>query len=161
MFGSMPSGAKAYAKVGLETGVTAASPHRLISMLLEGAIVAVGNAAVLTAARDIPGKGIAISKAIAIIDSGLRTSLDKEAGGAIANSLDLLYQYMSRRLIEANLKSDTAMLDEVEQLLRDLKVSWEQIGAVPAPARELSAASAANVPDYDTLAPRTTSLVKA
>jgi len=122
MFGSSQvRGANAYAKVGIETGVIAASPHKLIVMLFEGAIVAISNAMQFMENGDIAGKGNSISKAIAIIENGLRASLDKKAGGEIAISLDALYEYMNSRLVEANAKNNLAYLTEVQNLLRDLK----------------------------------------
>src|SRR6202008_3899603 len=105
MFGSKQSGVNAYAKVGIETGVTSASPHKLIVMLFDGALVAVNSAIMHMKAGNIPDKGAAISKAILIIDSGLRASLDKKAGGEIAEGLDALYEYMGARLLQANLKN--------------------------------------------------------
>lgn len=134
MFGSSFGGARAYAKVGLETGVVAASPHQLIVMLFEGAIIAVKSGLVHMKARDFEKKGAAISKAIAIINEGMRASLDKKAGGAIAANLDSLYQYMVGRLLKANLDNDPALLDEVLALLVDLKSSWDAIGATAAQA---------------------------
>ncbi|MBC7489560.1 MAG: flagellar export chaperone FliS [Glaciimonas sp.] len=128
MFGSSQAhGANAYAKVGIETGVIAASPHKLIVMLFEGAIVALSNAITQMNNGDIAAKGHSISKAIAIIDSGLRASLDKKAGGEIAVSLDSLYEYMNNRLLLANLNNQVELLGEVQILLRDLKSSWEAI----------------------------------
>ena len=158
MFGSMQTGVNAYARVGMETGVAAASPHKLISMLFDGAIVAVGNAARHARAGEIADKGQALSKAIAIIENGLRASLNKEAGGNIAHSLDALYQYMSRALLEANLGNDTGKMDEVAGLLRDLKQSWDAIADQAAPA---PAAAPRPMPAYDALAPRAVSLAKA
>src|SRR4051812_35994542 len=99
MFGSPNLGANAYAKVSVETGVTAASPHQLVLMLFEGAMVAIATAKQSMQAGDIPGKGKAISKAINIVDNGLRASLDKKAGGDIAMNLYDLYEYMSNRLL--------------------------------------------------------------
>src|SRR4051812_8430739 len=98
MFGSIQHGANAYAKVGVETGVAAASPHHLISMLFDGALIAVAHASQHMKAGNIADKGTAISKAIMIINDGLRTSLNKTAGGEIAHRLDALYEYLSRRL---------------------------------------------------------------
>ena len=69
MFGTTQSGAHAYAKVGIETGVISASPHKLIVMLYDGAIVAISNATQQMKNGDIPAKGYSISKAIAIIES--------------------------------------------------------------------------------------------
>ena len=129
MFGSSSRGAQSYAKVGLETGVVAASPHKLISMLYDGALVAVLSAQMHMKAGNVPEKGKAISRAMQLIDSGLRASLDKNAGGEIAENLDALYEYMGARLWTANLKNDLALMEEVQRLLTDLRDTWNAIGA--------------------------------
>lgn len=157
MFGSSPNGANAYAKVGIETGVSSASPHKLIVMLFDGALIAVSTAVQHMKSGDIAGKGQSISKAIRIIDQGLRASLNKEAGGEIGQNLDALYEYMSNRLMMANLKNDADMLDEVYRLLRDLKSAWEAIGATASQ----DAPAAPRIPAYDTAAPNVQHLVKA
>ena len=133
MFGSKQSGVNAYAKVGIETGVTSASPHKLIVMLFDGAMVAVSAAVLHMKAGNIPAKGAAISKAIMIIDSGLRAALDKKAGGEIAEGLDALYEYMGARLLQANLKNQVDILEEVQRLLGELRGAWNAIGATSAP----------------------------
>jgi flagellar secretion chaperone FliS len=132
MFGSRQTGVNAYAKVGIETGVLAASPHKLIVMLFDGALVSISNALMNMRAGNIGEKGKAISKAIMIIDSGLRASLDKKVGGEIAEGLDALYEYMSGRLLTANLKNDPTILEEVQRLLTELRDAWNQIGDTPA-----------------------------
>lgn len=137
MFGSMQRGVNAYAKVGLETGVASASPHKLIVMLYDGALVSLLSAASNMKAGNIAAKGAAISKAITIIDNGLRAALDKKAGGEIAEGLDALYDYMSRRLLEANIKNKVELVEEVHGLLADLRGAWVAIGDQvdrPAPA---------------------------
>jgi flagellar protein FliS len=63
------------------------------------------------------------------IIQGLRTSLDAEKGGDIAANLDSLYEYMGRRLLEANMNNDTAILDEVNTLLSEIKLGWDGIPA--------------------------------
>jgi flagellar secretion chaperone FliS len=128
MFGSPQRGVNAYAKVGLETGIAAASPHKLITMLYDGAIVALINAGNHMKAGNIEGKGKAISHAIQIIDNGLKASLDKEVGGEIAKNLDALYEYMTARLLTANLQNQVEIVDEVRGLLTDLRDTWKQIG---------------------------------
>jgi flagellar protein FliS len=133
MFGTTKRGVNAYANVGLETSVASASPHKLIVMLYDGALVAVMSALMHMKAGNIPEKGKSISHAITIIDSGLRASLDKSAGGEIAEGLDALYKYMNARLLSANIHNDTAALEEVQRLLADLRETWNAIGA-PAPA---------------------------
>lgn len=157
MFGSPHNGANAYAKVGMETGVAAADPHSLVVMLFEGAMVAVSSAIQHMQAGDIEKKGAAISKAIMIIDAGLRASLNKEAGGGLALNLDALYEYMSRRLLIANLKNQVQVLEEVHQLLKGLKSAWETIGNKPADT--MPEAPLPRV-DYQS-APQSSSLVKA
>ena len=115
-----------YKKVGLHGGVESASPHRLIQMLFEGALEKIQNAKTHIENNEIAGKGEQISWAISIID-GLRVSLDKSAGGEIAENLDMLYDYMSRRLLEANLHTDVTMLDEVTGLITEIKSAWDVI----------------------------------
>lgn len=157
MFGSSQShGANAYAKVGIETGVISASPHKLIIMLYDGAITSLANATQYMKDNDIPAKGNSISKAIAIIETGLRASLDKKAGGDIAASLDALYEYMSNRLLQANLNNQPEGLIEVQNLLRDLKFSWEAI----APNNN-QLHTEAPPPPVDPLEPRRATLFKA
>lgn len=128
MFGSSAMGANAYAKIGVETGVVAASPHKLIVMLFDGASLAIANAKIHLSTGDISKKGQSISKAITIIDSGLRASLDKTKGGEVAENLDALYEYMSAQLLQANLTNKVELLEEVSGLLSTLKSAWEQIG---------------------------------
>ncbi|KFC69108.1 flagellar export chaperone FliS [Massilia sp. LC238] len=146
MFGTMQRGVGAYAKVGLETGVAAASPHKLIVMLYDGAMVSILSGISNMKAGNIPAKGAAISKAINIIDNGLRAALDKKVGGEIAQNLDALYEYISARLLKANLSNDPAILEEAHALLSELREAWNAIDpqaaatgatapAAPAPMR--------------------------
>jgi flagellar protein FliS len=135
MFGTNRTGVSAYANVGIETGVAAASPHKLIVMLFDGAAVAIRSAIVHMNAGDVAAKGLAVSKAINIIENGLRASLDKNAGGAIAASLDSLYEYMGARLLHANMKNDVKVLEEVQGLLSELRGAWDAIGT-PSPATQ-------------------------
>ena len=118
---------KAYNNVGIDSGVTSADPHKLISMLYQGALLAIANAKNSILRRDIPARGKAISHAIKIINNGLNLSLDKEVGGDLALNLSALYEYMSHRLLFANINSDMEALDEVACLLGELKEAWESI----------------------------------
>lgn len=146
MFGSSRNAARAYSQVGLETGVTAASPHQLIKMLFDGASLAIVKARQHMLEGDVIAKGQAISKAIQIIESGLRTGLNFEAGGELAQNLNGLYSYMTQQLLQANLNNQAELLDEVYQLISDIKLAWEAIDpqaqAVPQEAATLSSASA-------------------
>jgi flagellar protein FliS len=145
MFGTNTRGVNAYAKVGLETGVSAASPHKLIVMLFDGALAAIATAGAQMAAGNVQEKGKAISKAIQIVDNGLRASLDREAGGEIAANLDALYDYMSRQLLKANIENDRQALEEVRGLLSDLRDTWNQIGGAPAPSNNPQPAAFASM----------------
>lgn len=127
MFGSSIYGAKAYAQVGAETNITGASPHKLVVLLFDGAIVAVENAIKHMTAGSVAEKGDSINKAIMIVDGGLRASLNKQAGGEIANTLDKLYEYIGYRLLVANLRNDKTVLSEALVLLQDLRNSWAEI----------------------------------
>jgi flagellar protein FliS len=77
--------------------------------------------------KEIAAKGKSISKAIAIIGEGLNASLDRRVGGELAQNLSSLYDYMVRRLVDANLKNDVTILDEVERLLTELTEAWDGI----------------------------------
>lgn len=129
MFGHNQHGVNVYAKISMETGVLAASPNKLIIMLYEGAITACRSAIGHMQNKDILNKGAMLSKAILIIESGLRLSLDKKAGGEIAISLDALYAYMTNRLTLANIRNQPELVNEVIKLLTDLKGAWEAIAS--------------------------------
>lgn len=124
MLAMLKNPAEAYARVGVETGVVAADPHRLVLMLFDGALVAIGQARAALAAGDVARKGGAISRAIQIIEEGLRASLDHEDGGEIAAQLEQLYDYVSRRLLTANLRGDPAALEEVGRIVSELRDAW-------------------------------------
>ncbi|MDJ0038790.1 MULTISPECIES: flagellar export chaperone FliS [Pantoea] len=122
------SGTQAYAQVGVESAVLSATPHQLVVLLFDGAISAMKKAAILIEQGDIPGKGNALSKAINIITNGLRAGLNHEVGGEISANLDNLYEYMTRRLLQANLNNDVEAITEVEGLLNNIADAWKQIG---------------------------------
>lgn len=119
--------ANTYANVGLETGVVAASPHQLIAMLYEGAELAVRMAIRHIQEGNLIKKSAAITQASAIIMEGLRAALDLKQGGDLAQQLDALYDYMNKRLMLAHLNNQTAPLEEVLGLLRELHGAWLQI----------------------------------
>lgn len=117
----------AYVQTGIETGVPEADAHRLVLMLFDGALAAVADARIKLRSGDIAGRGMAISKAIAIVDEGLRASLDPAKGGEIASRLEGLYRYVCSKLLEANLKSQVEPLEEVSSLLNQLQSAWTAI----------------------------------
>ena len=118
----------AYQTTKNHSAIVDASPHQLITMLLDGALERVAKAAGAMEREEVAKSGESIGKAIGIIDS-LRVSLDQEQGGEIAANLASLYEYMTRRLLEANATKDVDMLTEVASLLREIKVAWDQVPA--------------------------------
>lgn len=116
-----------YRQVRVQTGVQAADPHRLVAMLFEGVVEKILSArALMVHGGAVAEKGRLLSGAIAILDA-LRASLDQEQGGEIATNLAALYEYMGRRLLEANLHNDPAVLDEVVVLVKGIAGAWEAI----------------------------------
>lgn len=132
MFATVNRGINAYAKVGLETGVEAADPHKLVLMLYDGALLALTDARVHMINNQTAAKGQSLSKAILIIDSGLKASLDLKAGGEIGSRLGALYEYMCDRLLRANLHNRVEIIDEISKLLGELRDTWAQIKPEPA-----------------------------
>lgn len=120
-------GAGAYARVGVESGVLAATPHQLITLLFDGAQSAIRTARLHLNNGDVAAKGMAISKALDIVNNGLLAALDRERGGEIADRLAALYDYVARLLLKANLNNDAAGLDEAASLLGDIGSAWREI----------------------------------
>jgi flagellar protein FliS len=118
----------AYSSVGVESLVPFASPHRLVTMLFDGARAAIALAKGHMQRKEIAAKCAAISKATDIIDGGLKASLDLNVGGELAQNLYDLYEYMTLRLVHANQNNDAKALDEVATLLEQLGGAWKAIG---------------------------------
>ena len=135
-------GASAYRRTGIDTGVAAASPHQLILMLFDGAIDAIKSAGSQMHGGQVAAKGAAIGKAVRIVEEGLKASIDRRSGGALADQLASLYDYAVMRLLQANLRNDAAALAEVHGLLDSLRGAWAQIGN-GTPARSTAAAVSA------------------
>lgn len=115
-----------YKSVSVSSGIEGATPHRLVQMLMEGALEKIAAAKGFMLHGQLNEKGRYISWAISII-SGLQSSLDLEGGGEISRSLDDLYDYMVRRLGEAGAKNDPEILAEVSSLLVEIKSAWDVI----------------------------------
>ena len=115
-----------YQAVGLRSKLADASPHQLIAMLLEGALERLANARGAIQRGDVQSKGELIGQVIAIVDN-LRVSLDLENGGELSQNLEALYDYLGRRLLEANINSDTSILEEASGLILEVKTGWDAI----------------------------------
>ena len=120
------SGASAYAKTGATTGVENADPHRLIQMLIDGAIEKINRAKFFLNNNKIADKGQHISWAISII-GGLRGSLNLEQGGEVAANLDALYDFCCITLVEANIENSEEKLNSVLNVMKEVKEGWDGI----------------------------------
>ncbi len=119
-------GARQYGKVAVGSEVNYASPHRLVQMLMEGALEKIAIAKGHMDRKEHEEKGKHINWAISIIN-GLQGSLNMEEGGEMASNLNNLYDYMVRRLSETNLNNDVAILDEISSLILEIKMAWDAI----------------------------------
>lgn len=127
-FGRPQGFAQAYARVGIETSVNAASSHQLIALLFNGFMDSVSLAKGAMRTNQIETKGKAIGRAARIIEEGLKASLNLEEGGKLADDLHALYVYVTIRLTFANLRNDESALDECVRLIGPLRDAWLSIG---------------------------------
>ena len=124
---NVPGGiSNGYQVHGLYSAIQTASPYQLINLLFDGALRQLTSAQFAMQQNKIPEKSQAITKALNIFD-GLRSALNMDEGGQIAENLDNLYDYMQRQLIQANLKNEVSLIEEVISLLREVKAGWEAI----------------------------------
>jgi flagellar secretion chaperone FliS len=123
-----PRPAGLYARIGVETRVAAATPHELVSLLFEGCMEALAQAQGALREGRRADKGLAIGRAVRIVEEGLRAGLDIPSGGPLARDLDELYRYLTRQLTLANLRDDASALDECRRLLLPLQEAWAAIG---------------------------------
>ncbi|WP_311224161.1 MULTISPECIES: flagellar export chaperone FliS [unclassified Acidovorax] len=129
-----PRTASAYQRINVETSMHTIDQHQLVTLLYAGVLNAVATARGALARGDVSAKCASISKAVRILEEGLRTALDREAGGVLANNLDALYDYALRRLILANARNDDAMLAEVARLIEPVAQGWSDMKKTGAPA---------------------------
>lgn len=116
-----------YKTVGVETNVNGADPHKLVSLLFDGFFEATNQAKFAMSQGDVPAKCKLLTKAVRIIDEGLKAGLDLRAGVKLAEDLQSLYAYVSLRLTQANYKNDAAIIDECQRLIAPLRDAWQSI----------------------------------
>ncbi|HDG1700103.1 flagellar export chaperone FliS [Kluyvera ascorbata] len=124
MYGA--KGTQAYAQIGVESAVMSASQQQLVSMLFDGALSALIRARLFMQDGNLQGKGLSLSKAINIIENGLKIGLDEESRDELTQNLLALYAYMVRRLLQANLHNDAGAVEEVEHLMRNIADAWKE-----------------------------------
>jgi flagellar protein FliS len=132
----------AYKEIQIKT----ANQIRLIVMLYDGAIRHINLAAdaFVEGHRRYDAINNHIIAAQDIL-SELMASLDFEKGGVLAKNLFSLYSFMTRRLLEANLKKDPAPLAEVKKLLGDLREAWDEISTRKGLEEKASPATGVNI----------------
>jgi len=125
-----------YNKVGLQTAVLSASPAQLIALLMDGALAAMRRAALLLEAGDVQGRGAAISKAIEIVDAGLKASVqpgENKVQASLAENLSTTYDAIVHHLLQANLTASAQSLELAQTLLANVRDAWKDAtGAVGA-----------------------------
>jgi flagellar protein FliS len=117
---------QAYKKVSVDSQLSAASPHRVVQMLMAGAIERLIQGKVAMEQGNIPVKGERLGKALDIIIS-LRSCLSMEDGGEIASNLDQLYDFMITQVTRANQANNPQPIDDVIDIIREIKSAWDQI----------------------------------
>ncbi len=115
-----------YKSVGIQSAVAVANPHRLISMLFEGAKDKIALSIAAIDREDHAAKGEALSKALGIVEY-LRVSLDPGIDAEFSTQLAELYSYMEHRLTQANIQNDKEILREVIDLLTEIADGWNGI----------------------------------
>lgn len=117
---------QSYRKVSIESEISVASPHRIIQMMFEGALQRLAQSRYAIENNDLQNKGLYIGKAVGIVN-GLNNSLNMDEGGDISNNLSDLYDFMLRRMSEANIHNDVQAIDDVSEILRTIKEGWDSI----------------------------------
>lgn len=115
-----------YRQVDTQSSVLQAAPHKLIQMLFQGVIDRVAMAKGCLQRNDFEGTGKYIRLAVGII-GGLQSSLELKLGGEVAQNLNDLYVYMQRRLLDAQIKKNPDMLEEVIRLIKEIKSAWDEL----------------------------------
>ena len=116
----------AYGKTSLHSGLSDASPEKLIQLLLEGSTTRLNAAVAAMQAGNIAEKGELIGKTISIIEY-LRVILDRDAAPEFTENLDSLYGYMVQNLVKANFHNDEEALKEVVGLISELRSGWSEL----------------------------------
>ncbi|MFK8258958.1 flagellar export chaperone FliS [Erwinia sp. AnSW2-5] len=126
------SGTKAYAKIGVESAVMSASNDQLITLLFDGALSALVRARLFLQDGNMGKKGESLSKAINIIENGLKLGLDETSEDELTQNLLGLYRYMVHRLLRANIDNNAEIIEEVEALLRNIADAWKEVSGTTA-----------------------------
>ena len=117
---------QSYGDVKVGTGVATANNVQLIQMLFDGLLESLSTARGHIQHNNIQEKSKAIARASRIV-LGLQGALDFEKGGDLANNLNELYSYVTRRLFHVNAQNDLVVLDEIYGLMKEIRDAWEGV----------------------------------
>jgi len=125
----------AYGDVKVTTGVASANGVQLIQMLFDGLLESLAATKGHIQHGAIVEKGKSIARASRIV-IGLQGALDFERGGDLANNLNELYGYVTRRLLHVNARNDLDALEEIFGLMNEIRSAWEGVpDLIPASPR--------------------------
>ncbi|WP_028117921.1 flagellar export chaperone FliS [Ferrimonas senticii] len=119
---------KAYKQVNVQAQASVANPHKIVQMLLAGAIEKIACAILAIEQQQLAKKGELLSRSMEII-SHLEAALDRSHGEELVDNLSAIYAYCIRRLAEASASNDRQLLEEVMELLKTIKSGWDEIPA--------------------------------
>lgn len=107
-----------------QNSVTTASPGELTLMLYNGCLKFLSRAKQAIDEKNIQEKNTNLQKAQAIIAEFMSTlNMDIE----VSKNMLALYEYMNRRLVEANMKNDIAIVEEVEGMITEFRDTWKEV----------------------------------
>ncbi|RVT46989.1 flagellar export chaperone FliS [Rheinheimera sediminis] len=122
----MSYGIKAYKSVGVKDDLAVADPHRVIQLLMQGALENMAKAKGAMERKDFAEKSRTVSKAMSII-SALQHSLDMDVGGEVSQNLWSLYDFMVNHLMQASRESSPVKVDDVIEIMIKIKSGWDAI----------------------------------
>lgn len=119
-------GIQAYKKDSLRSDLASANPHRVIQLLMQGALerIALGKGCIER--KDFMGKSTSLTRAIEIINA-LRDALERDENPELVDNLDSLYLYMIEQISLAGAEMSTKRLDDVSGLILTIKEAWDQV----------------------------------
>jgi flagellar protein FliS len=115
-----------YRSVSAHGAIADTDPHALVLTVMDAALARLGAARACTERKETRRMAGLLHSSVILI-AELRGSLDLQKGGPLAQNLSDLYEYMTRRLMHANLNSDATAVTEVLNLLGEIRGAWAAI----------------------------------
>jgi flagellar protein FliS len=122
---------KAYQTAEQDFLVEGADPHNLVQILFNQLLLSMEWSREALERKDLAAKSEHLTKALTIVHV-LTTSLDFERGGEVAQSLEHLYVWARRKLIEASFQNSIPAINEVHEAISEISVAWNSINTAKA-----------------------------